>query len=177
MTVRKASLPLDALDSGAVEPPSVDPVDRVDRIGRGGFALGVALVIAGGLVAAVTGPLELAKGSWLAAYLVLVAGVAQCGLAMQHRVLRATDASAGRLRTTLVGWNAGNALVITGTLAAAPVVVDVGGILLLAVLVAALAATWKHAAPARAVLARVVLGALIVSIPIGLTLAHLRAVG
>ncbi|WP_448809742.1 hypothetical protein [Agromyces bauzanensis] len=166
----------DTLARDAVGPGSDAPA-HVDRVGRVGFALGVALVIAGGLVAAVTGPLELAKGSWLAAYLVLVAGVAQCCLAVQHRLLQTPDASARRLRTSLIGWNLGNALVIAGTLVTAPIVVDVGGILLLAVLVAAMAATWRHRAPARAVLYRIVLGALIVSIPIGLTLAHLRAAG
>ncbi|MCE5292393.1 MAG: hypothetical protein LLG14_24605, partial [Nocardiaceae bacterium] len=39
--------------------------------------LGMSQVILGGLVAAVTRPLALTHGSWLAAYLVLVGGVAQ----------------------------------------------------------------------------------------------------
>ena len=38
---------------------------------------GAASIVLGGLVAAVTGPLELEHGSWAAAYLVLVSGVAQ----------------------------------------------------------------------------------------------------
>ena len=121
---------------------------RIDREGRLGFGLGTALVVAGGLVAAVTGPLDLARGSWLAAYLVLVCGVAQCCLAAQDRVLHDAGASPARLRTTLAGWNLGNALVIAGTLAVAPVVV---------------------------VLFRIGLGLLMVSIPVGLVLAHLRA--
>lgn len=162
----------DSLAPGGDQTPA-----PVDRVGRTGFALGVALIIVGGLVAAVTGPLELPKGSWLAAYLVLVAGVAQCCLAAQHRVLGTTDASAARLGATLAGWNLGNLLVIVGTFTAAPIVVDVGGILLLVALVAAMAATWAHRTLARAVAYRVVLAALIISIPIGLTLAHLRAAG
>lgn len=147
------------------------------RTARAGFALGAALVVAGGLVAAITSPLALAKGSWLAAYLVLVCGVAQCVLAVQDRALAATDASAVRLRASLVGWNTGNALVIVGVLAATPIVVDLGGILLLAVLIASAMATRSHSASRWVVLYRVGLGLLIVSIPIGLTLAHLRAAG
>lgn len=171
MDARRDTLARDAAGLAA------DAPSHVDRVGRAGFALGVAFVVAGGLVAAVTGPLDLPKGSWLAAYLVLVAGVAQCWLAVQHRVLRIANASADRLRATLAAWNVGNLLVIVGTLTATPIVVDVGGILLLAALVAAMAATWAHRALAPAVLARVVLAALIISIPIGLTLAHLRAAG
>ncbi len=42
--------------------------------------VGTCCVVLGGFVAAVTGPLTLADGSWLAAYLVLVGGLAQCAL-------------------------------------------------------------------------------------------------
>ena len=158
---------------------AVPAIDRlgIQRTARAGFALGAGLVVAGGLVAAITAPLALAKGSWLAAYLVLVSGVAQCLLAVQDNALAATDASAVRLRTSLVGWNAANILVIVGVLTATPIVVDLGGILLLAVLIAAAVATRSHSAPVLAALYRVGLGLLIVSIPIGLTLAHLRAAG
>ncbi|MFC6357178.1 hypothetical protein [Luethyella okanaganae] len=155
---------------------SSPPADRADRADRAGFAFGVVLVVAGGLVAAATGPLELVKGGWLAAYLVLVCGVAQCCLAVQDRLLVTTEPSAGRLQASLLGWNAGNVLVIGGVLAAVPIVVDVGGILLVAVLVVAAAAARHHASPLRAALYRVGFGVLIVSVPIGLTLAHLRAV-
>ena len=108
VSLRRGSL----IERDAFAPDGTGTSAPVDRVGRTGFALGVALVVLGGLVAAVTGPLELAKGSWLAAYLVLVAGVSQCCLAVQHRVLRIADASANRLLATLVGWNFGNLLVI-----------------------------------------------------------------
>ncbi|WP_211195819.1 hypothetical protein [Agromyces sp. H66] len=173
MTLRREPL----IERDPLAPDEAKTPALVDRVGRAGFAVGAALIVIGGLVAAVTGPLELAKGSWLAAYLVLVAGVAQCCLAAQHRVLRTADASAARLRATLAAWNGGNLLVIVGTLTATPIVVDAGGVLLLAALVAAMAATWAHRALARAVLYRVMLAALIISIPIGLTLAHVRAAG
>ncbi|HEY6800038.1 MAG TPA: hypothetical protein VI121_05300 [Agromyces sp.] len=148
---------------------------QLERIGRVGYALGAALVVAGGLVAAVTSPLALAKGSWLAAYLVLVCGVAQCMLASQRPTGTSMDAATGRLRLMLVGWNAGNALVIVGVLTAIPIVVDVGGVVLLAVLVTSLVETRHAAASARIVLLRVALVLLIASIPIGLVLAHARA--
>ncbi len=172
MTLRRESL----VGRDALAPDEAETPSPVDRVGRIGFAFGVAFIVVGGLIAAVTGPLELAKGSWLAAYLVLIAGVAQCCLAVQHRVLRIGDASAARLGVTLVGWNVGNLLVVVGSLTSAPLVVDAGGILLLAALVAAMAATWAHRALARAIGYRVVLAVLIISIPIGLTLAHVRAV-
>jgi hypothetical protein len=149
--------------------------EQIERIARVGFALGASLIVAGGLVAAVTSPLALAKGSWLAAYLVLVCGVAQCLLARQGGSSTATDAAVGRLRLRLVGWNAGNALVIVGVFTAMPIVVDVGGILLLSVLVASLVATRQHAASGRLMLYRIMLALLIVSIPVGLVLAHVRA--
>ena len=161
--------------SAAVAAERGVPAEQVGRIGRIGFAIGAALVVVGGLVAAVASPLALAKGSWLAAYLVLVCGVAQCVLAYEGGSSTPTDAAAARLRLSLVGWNAGNALVIVGVLAAMPIVVDVGGLLLLAVLITALVATRHRAASARLVLYRVALVLVIVSIPIGLILAHVRA--
>ena len=160
--------------SAAVEVEQGPGVEQVERVARIGFAIGAALVVVGGLVAAVTSPLALAKGSWLAAYLVLVCGVAQCVLAREGGS-KATDAAAGRLRLSLVGWNAGNALVIIGVLTAMPIVVDVGGIVQLAVLIATLAATRHHVASARLVLVRIALVLLIVSIPVGLILTHARA--
>ena len=57
---------------------------------KGAVAFGaVALlcVVAGGLVAAVTGPLRLEHGSWAAAYLVLVGGVAQGALGIAQYFL------------------------------------------------------------------------------------------
>ncbi len=140
---------------------------------------GAVFVILGGLVAAVTGPLALPRGSWLAAYLVLVCGVPQYLIGrgtLRPGVLRAGWPS-------LVAWNAGNAAVIVGTLLTAPYVVDVGGVLLLLVLVALLvsllrrrpAVGERRAAGVRRWLLIGFLLALTVSIPIGLVLAHLRA--
>ena len=73
--------------SRPLRPPEVVLVD-----------LGACGIVLGGLVAAVTGPLELEQGSWAAAYLVLVVGVAQVvvGLAPAFFAARPT--------TPLLGW-------------------------------------------------------------------------
>lgn len=174
-----------------------------DRPGLAMAALGTAAVIAGGLVAAVTGPLALSRGSWAAAYLVLVCGVGQVAMAAA-RLLARTDLAAGArigadhggspgsLGSTiaeepavsdraprlgwqqLATWNLANALVIAGTLASSPWVVDVGGLGCVAALVMAA----RHARALRAGLGtgayRAVLALMAVSIPVGLLLSHLR---
>ena len=141
--------------------------------------LGAAQVVIGGLVAAVTGPLQLPHGSWLAAYLVLVGGVAQYAIGRAPSWLGlAASRRAGWAE--LVGWNLGNIAVVAGTFITVPALVDVGGGLLAVVLVLLLRdalrrrgepigpswARWGYAA---------MLVVLLVSIPIGLVLAHVRA--
>ena len=143
--------------------------------------LGYASIVTGGMVAAVTGPLGLERGSWVAAYLVLVGGVAQLALGWVPGELG--QATAGRNAWLLVGaWNLGNVLVITGTLTTAPLGVDVGSVLLVVALLLAIRALLR-AGSARAeqrvrrrLLGRVYLGLLVlltVSIPVGIVLAHL----
>jgi hypothetical protein len=147
-------------------------------------AIGVCSVVLGGLVAAVTGPLDLTHGSWLAAYLVLVGGVTQC--AMGQARLRRPEAIPARGGWAQVGcWNVGNALVIGGTLAGEPVAVDLGSALLVIALAIAFRAARRGAGSAKnsaagAVSAlvgyayRALLLALAASIPVGMALAHLR---
>lgn len=141
------------------------------------LAIGGACIVAGGLVAAVTGPFALVKGSWLAAYLVLVAGVAQIGLGVLQE--RLADRTPSRLLLTLEAgtWNLGNAAVIVGTLVSAPVIVDVGGALLVIALALFLAAVRRSgSAPRRTLwLFRGLVLVLLVSIPVGLVLAAVRA--
>ncbi|WP_101600536.1 hypothetical protein [Brevibacterium sp. Mu109] len=133
----------------------------------------------GGLVAAVTEPLDLAHGSWIAAYLVLVGGVAQC--AMGYARTRRPCLTGWWGWGQVGAWNLGNVLVIAGTLASEPPVVDVGSALLVAALVIALQATrpatgrtatgsvtwieWVH---------RILLLILAVSILVGILLSYLR---
>lgn len=146
-------------------------------------AVGVGCVILGGLVAAVTGPLGLEHGSWLAAYLVLVGGVAQVAFGLAPTLLNAPATSPRLGWSMLSAWNAGNVLVVAGTLAALPLVVDGGSALLIVGLATALYAARRsprRTGRERAGLLvgwayRALLLVLLVSIPIGVVLAHVRA--
>ncbi|MGO4187936.1 hypothetical protein [Pseudarthrobacter sp. TAF60_1] len=154
--------------------PDRDPgMNRVPE--RAGYAAGVGFIVLGGLVAAVTGPLHFDRGSWLAAYLVLVCGVAQCAIGRQRLVLGAAQLPVARQWVLFYCWNVGNALVVTGALVSIPVITDAGGLLLAAGLVLAVAGTRQPRRPAAAVLVRAFYLVLLVSIPVGLVLAHLRA--
>lgn len=147
--------------------------------------LGSVFVILGGVVAAVTGPLEFAKGSWLAAYLVLVCGVPQNAVGW----IAGGRLTGSRGWVLVAGWNIGNGAVIAGTLTGSPYVVDLGGVVLLVPMVVLLGVLLRDrgvdgvpsdraesGAERAARWALIVLSVvLIVSIPIGLALAHLRA--
>lgn len=100
------------------------------------FALtGFACVVAGGLVAAVSGPLGLEMGSWTAAYLVLVAGVAQVGFGVGQASIP-VELPTRRMRVwEFATWNGGNGIVLAATLASLPFLVAVGGLFLLVALV------------------------------------------
>lgn len=146
------------------------------------LVLGIGFVVAGGLVSAVTSPLHLTHGSWLAAYLVLVCGVGQSamGAAQLLAADALTDGGADsgteerRAWAQLGAWNLGNALVISGTLAATPLVVDGGSVVLLVSLVLALLHSRRLRAGRLTFAYRVVLLIMIVSLPIGVLLSHLR---
>lgn len=138
--------------------------------------IGAVAVILGGLVAAVTGPLELSKGSWAAAYLVLVVGAAQVmmGSARQHWSRSGADAPDW---TQLALWNIGNIAVIAGTVAGSTIAVILGAAALAVALVLAFLATFRVAERRQRLLMlcyRILLVLLAVSIPIGVTLSAIR---
>lgn len=136
--------------------------------------VGVVMVVLGGLLSAVTGPLELAEGSWAAAYLVLVAGVAQVAMGM---ALRRWGGSAGAAWWQFVLWNLGNAAVVLGTLLASPAVVFAGSAALVAALVLAFLSTLRAAVRQERMLLigyRLLLVLLAVSIPVGMVLSVIR---
>lgn len=176
--------------------PDKAPAAGVDGLAmpspRSGFtpatvltAIGSCCVVLGGLVAAVTGPLDLVRGSWLAAYLVLVDGVAQCAMG-QARRWRPDVVQPRRWGWTQIGaWNLGNAIVIGGTLMSAPLVVDLGSMLLVIALTIALHTTRRVTGAAARPAAerpsplvhwvyRTLLLILALSIPVGMVLSHLR---
>jgi hypothetical protein len=78
--------------------------------------VGVICVVAGGLVAAVTAPAATEHGGRAAAYLVLVAGVAQVGLGFGQALLAPGPLSARLVAIEVAVWNLGNAAVLAGTL-------------------------------------------------------------
>jgi len=140
-----------------------------------GLILGYACIALGGLAAAVTGPLQWRLGSWLAAYLVLVGGLAQLVVSAQRRILRTPPTGAAATWLRVLGWPVGNAFVVLGSLTSLPVLTDIGGVVLVAVAVLALVNTRRAGAPVLAWLVRLFYLALVISVPIGLVLATLRA--
>lgn len=154
-------------------PPVVGPARRY----RGPPSILVASaafsVVAGGLVAAVTGPLMLDRGSWVAAYLVLVCGVGGWGIgAMQGRATAGLSPVWARVQ--LGAWALGNVVVIIGSLSSIALGVDAGVVLLELALVIAFIS-----APAAAAVGRMsgwgyrsLLIVLMVSAPIGSALSH-----
>lgn len=134
-------------------------------------------IITGGLVAAVTGPLGLEHGSWSAAFQVLVGGVLQAGMGIAQHALAARRISRRTLLAEILTWNLGCLAVIGGTVLTAPLLVDAGGLLLVATMVLMIRAVGRGAQGTAWALwtYRSVLLLTMVSVPIGLVLAHLRA--
>lgn len=142
--------------------------------------IGVFCVIAGGLVAAVTAPAPTEHGTWAAAYLVLVGGVAQIGLGLGQAMFRARTPTCV-VAVQAIGWNVGNAAVLCGTVLGVTALVDAGGALLvIALVLLGLGVSRARAGPASGGAKRYLYGyrllilILIVSIPIGLVLARVR---
>lgn len=89
-------------------------------------AFGTGSIIAGGLVAAANSAAPFPHGSWLAAYLVLVCGVAQVVLGVGALPLLASPADARARWSQLALWNTGNLAVAAGVLLTASALVAVG---------------------------------------------------
>ena len=141
------------------------------------LAAGAAGIVGGGIAAAVTGPTDWQRGSWVAAYLVLVVGVGQIVLGAGQGYLAV---AAPPRRAVTVEWllyNASAVLVIVGTLTHHPLVVAAGSVVLLAALVMFAIAVPLSAERHRlgALLYRAVLVILIVSTPVGVILSLVRS--
>ena len=134
--------------------------------------IGAACVIAGGLVAAITATSPSEHGAWAAAYLVLVAGVAQVALGLGQAWIAAKPPSGDLTLTELIAFNAGNAAVMTGTLAGLTWLVDIGGAVLAASLGVFLWVTRRGHGGAVAVAYRALAAFVLVSIPVGLVLVR-----
>jgi predicted acyltransferase len=136
------------------------------------FALiGSGCVVVGGLVAAATAHVPSEHALWAVAYVVLIMGVAQIALGCGQAWLPTRVPSPRALTAQLLGWNAGNAAVLAGTLSGLVPLTDVGGVLLVCTLVLLLRGT-RGAEPGWLLRAyRLLVTVLAVSIPIGLILA------
>ena len=142
--------------------------------GTGRLCGRLGFIVLGGLVAAVTGPLHFDRGSWLAAYLVLVCGVAQCAIGRQRLVLEPHSSQ----------WHGSGCCSTAGT-SATPWWSPVAGFHSGRHRCRRLAAGGRAGPrcrrnpaarrPAAAVLVRAFYLVLLVSGPVGLVLAHLRA--
>ncbi|WP_211489645.1 hypothetical protein [Georgenia thermotolerans] len=143
---------------------------------RPGAVVGFLCIVIGGLVAAVTGPTGLEHGSWAAAYLVLVAGVAQLGLFAGQAWLAARPPTRRTVGWELAAWNAGNVAVLAGTFAGAVPPVVAGGVALVVALVLFLRGVRAPRPGWTAWLAayRLLAGVIAVSIPVGLVLSAVR---
>ena len=138
--------------------------------------IGGLAVIAGGLVAAVSRPTHFGTGPWLAAYLVLVVGVAQIALGVGQAWLTAVASPGSLLWAEAATWNLGAAGVVAGTLLDAPVLTTIGGIITLVALVLFLVGV-RQTRPVPTWVRRGYQGIVVfvlLSIPVGLTLAWLR---
>lgn len=94
-------------------------------------AIGVASIVIGGLMAALSRPLDLDSGPWIAAYLVLVSGVAQVGLGAGQAGLAQHPPSPRVVLVEVVAWNASTASIILATLIGWPLVTSAGALSLL----------------------------------------------
>ena len=140
------------------------------------LVVGAASIVVGGIVAAVTRPTGFALGSWLVAYLVLVAGVADIALGVGQAWLAGEAPRRADVTIELVTWNGAVVATIVGTVAASPLVTTIGGIALVVALLRFLAGvrTTGGSSNTSLVLYRFVLTIVLVSTPVGLVLAWIR---
>lgn len=123
---------------------------RLDRCSLTFAGLAGAFVVAGGLVAAVDSAAPFAHGAWLAAYLVLVGGVAQLVLGLGRLALPGREPSPRLRRAQATLWSIGSLVVPAGVLGDVLAVVLLGSVVLLVALGGFAAGTGMGDAPARA---------------------------
>lgn len=166
----------------AEPPPDMAPTAAADlaaRVvdrwpaGRPFVVIGSTSVVIGGLVAAVARPAGFELGSWLAAFLVLVGGVAQIALGAGQGWMAPEAPSRRTVFAEAVMWNLALMATITGTLAASPAITTIGGILLVVALTGFFRAVAGGGAVARWpwLAYRAVIVVVVISTPIGLALA------
>lgn len=140
------------------------------------LAIGSVCTIAGGLVAAVTHPTGFELGSWLAAFLVLVGGVAQIALGVGQAWLSEDAPRPTQVRAEVTTWNLGVTATVVGTLVSAPIITTLGGLASALALGLFLGGVRKSGSGSRSplVLYRGFATIVLVSTPVGLALAWIR---
>jgi hypothetical protein len=153
---------------------SAQPSDLVlDRYARAFFVVAGALVVVGGIVAAVNSASPFPHGSWLAAYLVLVGGASQVALGGWRLGLRQPRPAPRTIGAQLILWNFGVVCVPSGVLAGARGLVSIGSFALLSALTLYALETrrWRPSARKGTFLYLAIVGALGVSVVVGSALA------
>lgn len=135
--------------------------------------IGAASIVAGGLVAAVTRPTHFDLGPWVAAFLVLVVGVAQIALGAGQAWL-----ADRRLQTVMLGgealaWNLGAAATLVGSVRDTPIVTTAGAVATVVALAWFVAPVGKSTSGPRWARSVYLSGVavLLVSTPVGVLLA------
>ncbi len=134
-------------------------------------------IVAGGFVAAVSGPTNWERGSWVAAFLVLVGGVAQIGVGASQAHLGPSPTTTRFTAVECALWNLACVAVITGSLLSSPVTVAIGSAPLVAALVmSTYAVRGSGGTHPRLLLAyRALLILLLASMPVGIALSAMRS--
>lgn len=140
-------------------------------------ALGFAAIAGGGLLAAFSAKRPSRLAGWASAYLVLIAGLAQVGLAYGWSRLLPPDAMLPRLGMVL--FDLGNVLVLAGTVKRyraghAGQAVRAGGACLLAAMLPLLGAQNYRDFSWTLVWYLAIIAIILIGMPIGLLLSHRR---
>jgi hypothetical protein len=160
----------------AVAPRIADRLTTRWPVARPFVVVGFASITAGGVVAAVTRPTGFELGSWLAAFLVLVGGIAQIALGIGQAWMAERPPRSATVTAEVVTWNLGLVATIVGSLASAPVVTAAGAVAIVVALVLFLRGVGSAADAARGprLLYRGVIAVVLISTPVGLGLAWVR---
>jgi hypothetical protein len=165
-------------DANASAPTPADRLVACWPSARPFVVIGAVCIIAGGVVAAVTRPTGFELGPWLAAFLVLVGGVAQIALGAGQAWLAVRPPTRRRVASEVVAWNVGAALTVVGSAVAVPVLTTLGGIAVLYALALFLDVVRHGGTPGGSSVSRRlytgVTAVVLVSTPIGLALAWIR---
>ena len=138
------------------------------------LAVAGVMIVTGGLVAAVNGATSFAHGSWLAAYLVLVGGVAQIALGFGSLLLPQAVCPPPLRRAQLGLWNVGTLTVAGGVLGNLFVLVLAGSIVVAVALASFASGSGPIRNPGRSgvIVYRLLIGLLAISVVVGGVLAH-----